>query len=86
MVDTTNTMGRQLSADAGAPDDVVITPAMLRAGADAACRCLDESSVSFCELVATSVFRAMDAARDVPVRAKSARHSETERRHARCNL
>jgi hypothetical protein len=36
-----------------------VTPKMLLAGAEAAAACLDESSVSFCELVATTVFQAM---------------------------
>jgi hypothetical protein len=53
------------SAAAGAPE-TDITPEMLRAGAETAARVLDESSVSFCELLATSVFSAMVAARKHP--------------------
>lgn len=49
--------------NAGAPE-VMITPAMLHAGAEAATRVLDESSVSFCELVAREVYRAMETCRD----------------------
>ena len=46
------------------PKKVEVTPEMIEAGAKAAARVLDESSSSFCELVAREVFRAMIAAQD----------------------
>jgi hypothetical protein len=45
-------------------ESVMPTPAMLRAGAEAAGVCLDESSVSFCELLAMRVFAAMESFRE----------------------
>lgn len=49
---------------AAANAELEITPEMIEAGANAVTVCLDECSLSFCELVAVAVYRAMHAVRD----------------------
>jgi len=60
--------------------EVEITPRMLRAGAEAVAVCLDESSSSFCELVADAVFRAMETCRDTSKNSQCVRRSPKARR------
>ena len=59
-------MAQEETIDAGAPEDrnePEITPAMLSAGVEAVVVVLDESSTSFCEVVAKAAYRAMELAR-----------------------